>query len=55
MDESGTDEAECQRKVACGKRVAGAIRSLVNARDMQLECARVLHVHVVMYGNETLL
>ena len=29
MDESGTDEAECSRKVARGRRVAGAIRSMV--------------------------
>ena len=29
LDESGTDEAECRRKVASGRRVAGAIRSLV--------------------------
>ena len=39
LDESGTDGAECSRKVASGRRVAGAIRSLVNARDLQLECA----------------
>ena len=54
MDESGTDGAECSRKVASGKRVAGAIRSLVNGRDLQLECVRVLHetllVTVLMYG-----
>ena len=37
LDESGTDGAECSRKVEC------AIRSLVNARDLQLDCARVLH------------
>ena len=37
MDEAGTDGAECSRKVA------SAIRSLVNARDLQIECARVLH------------
>ena len=43
MDESGTDGAECNRKVESGRRVAGAIRSLVNVRDLQLECARVLH------------
>ena len=31
---------QCSRKeVVSGRRVAGAIRSLVNARDMQLECA----------------
>ena len=37
LDESGTDGAECSRKVASGRRVAGTIRSLVNARDLQLE------------------
>ena len=26
-------------KVASGRRVAGVIRSLVNVRDLQLECA----------------
>ena len=39
LDEAGTDEAECSRK-----RVAGSIRSLVNARSLQLEYARVLHM-----------
>ena len=33
LDESGTDGAECSRKVASGRRVVGAIRSLVNARE----------------------
>ena len=54
LDESGTDGAECSRKVASGRRVAGAMRSLVNARGLQLECARVLHetllVPVFIYG-----
>ena len=27
LDESGTDETECSRKVARGRKVAGAIRS----------------------------
>ena len=36
LDESGTNETECSRKVASGKMVAGAIRSLVNARTLQL-------------------
>ena len=58
LDKSGTDGAECNRKVASG-RVAGAIRSLVNARDLQLECARVLHETllepVLMYGSEATL
>ena len=43
LDESGTDEAEFSRKVASGRRLAGAIRSIVNARNLQLEFARVLH------------
>ena len=59
MDESGTDEAECRRKMASGRRIVGAIKSLVNARDLQLECDRVLHatllVPVLMYVSETML
>ena len=59
MDESGTAGAECSREVVSGRRVAGAIRSLINARDFQLECARVLHetflVPVLMYGSEAML
>ena len=55
MDESGTDGAESSRKVASGRRVAGAIKSLVNGKDLQLECAKVLHktllVPVLMYGS----
>ena len=39
--------------------VAGTIRSLVNARSLQLECARVLYesllVNVFTYGSETML
>ena len=59
LDKSGRDEAECSRKVANGRRVAGAIRSLVNARDLQLECARVLQetflVPFLMYGSDRML
>ena len=57
LDESGADGAECSRKVASGRRDAGAIRSLFNARSLQLECGRVLHesllVPVIAYGSET--
>ena len=42
-----------------GRRVAGAIRSLVNARDLQIECVKVLHetlhVSVLTYSSETML
>ena len=37
------DETECSRKVESGRRVASVIRSLVNARSLQLECAKVFH------------
>ena len=37
LDELGTDGAECSRKVASERRVAGAISSLVNVRSLQLE------------------
>ena len=53
LDEAGTNGAECSRKVP------GAIRSLVNDRDLQLKCARVLHetllAPVLKYGSETML
>ena len=53
LDESGTDGAECSRKLASRRRVAGSVKSLVNYMDLQLECARVLHqtllVPVIMY------
>ena len=39
LDESGTDGAKCRRKMVSGRRVAGALRSLVNARDLQIEGA----------------
>ena len=37
LDESGTDETKCSRKVASGMKVEGAMRSLVNTRGLQLE------------------
>ena len=43
LDESGTYEAERRREVASGRRVAGTIRSLINAKNLQLECGRILH------------
>ena len=51
MDETGTDDADCCRKIV------GAIRSLVNAGSLQLNCARRLHeafpVLVLLYDSET--
>ena len=34
LDESGTDKAECSRKVVSRRRVAGAIMALINARGL---------------------
>ena len=42
-DESGTGEAECRRKVACGRRAASAIKAMVNDEGLQFECDMVLH------------
>ena len=33
----GQNRTECSSKVASGRRLAGAIRFLVNARDLQFE------------------
>ena len=42
-----------------GRRVVGVIKSLVDARDLQLEYTRVLHetmlIPVHIYGSETML
>ena len=42
LEESFTDWVEYSRKVVIGRKVANAIRSLVNPRDLQLEYPRVL-------------
>ena len=59
LDESGIDGAEGSRKLASGRMVAGAIRSLVNANHLQFECVKVLHetllVPVLMNSSETIL
>ena len=48
------DGADCRRKLARGRRVAGAVKSLVNARDLQFEYTKILHetllVPVLIYG-----
>ena len=53
LDKAGIDGTECSRKVA------NAIRSLVNARDLQIEYARILHetllASVLTYGSEIML
>ena len=58
LDKSGKDGAKCLKKVASGRKVAGAIRVLVNARSSQRQCAKVLHegmfVSALMYWSETL-
>ena len=45
--------------VASGRKVAGSIRSVVNARGLQIERAMVLHEELLMlvllYGSETMI
>ena len=45
--------------MASWRRDAGAIMSIVNARDLQLDCTRVLReimlIPVLMYGSEKML
>ena len=48
LHKSVTYGAECNRKVVSRRRVACAIRSLVNDRDLQLEFAKVLHETLLM-------
>ena len=47
--------AECSRKVANGKRMAGAIRSLVNAKDLHRMLHETLLVPVLIYGSENVM
>ena len=51
MENSGTYEAEFSRKVPSGRRLGGAIRSLVNVRILQ----ETMFVPVLMYGSERML
>ena len=59
LDETGTDDTECHRKVGSGRKVTGAIRSLVNARCLQIECARMIHeglpLPLLLYASETMI
>ena len=59
MNESGTGYVDSFRKLASGRKVAGRIRSPVDARGLQLECARVLYdgllIPVLLYFSETMI
>ena len=58
LNESGKDIDKYHRKVVSGRKVASAIRFMVNARGLQFEFARVLHeallVPVLLYGSEVI-
>ena len=43
LDGSSTNGPEFPKKVASGRKSAGAIRTLVNIRSLQFQCTRVLH------------
>ena len=42
---------EFRRKVASERKVAGAVRSLVNTKGPRLECARERHVSIACQSN----
>ena len=42
LNELVKDGVECRCKVVSGRKGTGALRSLVNARSLQLECSGVL-------------
>ena len=48
-----------RRKIGSGRKVASAIRSLINTRGLQVECSRVLHeallVPVLLCDIETMI
>ena len=54
LNEMGTDDVECKRKVASGRKVSGGIKALENEKGLSLECARILHesmlLPVLLYG-----
>ena len=51
MNELGTYVAECRRKVESGRKAAGTIRSLVNARGLQVECCMRSRIRAVQMDN----
>ena len=59
LNESGAEVSECCRKIVSVWKIAGAIRSLVNAMGLQLQCERVLHetflVPILLYNSETMI
>ena len=59
LDKKATDDAECSKKVVNYRKVAGAIKSLVDVKGLSLECTRVLHegmlLPVLMYTSETMI
>ena len=59
LDESVIDETGFCRKVKSGRRIANAIRYLVNARDFKLKYTRsfndTLLVSVLMYGSNAMM
>ena len=51
LDESGKDEVEYCGREASGMKLTGAVRSLVNARSLQLEWTRASHLVLLLPVN----
>ena len=56
VNDKGTDESDCNKRVVNGRKTAGMIRSLVNKRCLSQNCAKILHekmlVPTLLYGSE---
>ena len=58
LDEKGTDDEECGRKVSSSRKMAGAIEALANAKSLSLECITVLHesllIQALLYSSKVM-
>ena len=56
LNGKGTDGSDCNKRVKKLRKIARAIRSLVNERNLSINCARVLNekvlVPTLLYGSE---
>ena len=43
LDEIGSDDAECRKKMGNRMKIASVISSMANARGLQLDFERMLH------------
>lgn len=56
VNDKGTDVDKCEKKVMKESKVAGEIKALVDTKEFNWECVKVLHESMLisfqMYGNK---